>query len=55
MLVSIAVLVLLFSLRSQGIAVPGVCFGLVIGALCISGVVSIWKAGKAYQKEHDSE
>ena len=55
MLVSISVLVLLFSLRSQGIVVPGVCFGLVICALCISGVATIWKAGKEYQKSHDED
>ena len=48
MLVSIAFLVLLFSLRSQGMAIPGVCFGLTIGAMCIAVVSFIWKVGKAY-------
>lgn len=55
LLVSIAFLVLLFSLWSQGMEIPGVCFGLTIGALCISGVVSIWKGGNAWQKAHDEE
>ena len=55
MLVNIAVLVLLFSLRSQGVTVQGVCFGLVIGSLCFSGVITIWKAGTTWQKTHGDD
>ena len=55
LLANIAVLVLLFSLRSQGVTVPGICFGLIIGSLCISGIITIWKAGKEYQKAHDED
>lgn len=55
LLVSIAFLVLLFSLRSQGMAIPGVCFGLTIVALCISVVVFFWKMGKSYGAAKDNE
>lgn len=55
LLFEIAFLILLFALRSQGVTVPGVCFGLSIGAICISGVIIIWKAGKAWQKAHGDE
>ena len=55
LLFEVAFLVLLFSLRSQGIVIPGVCFGLSIGAMCVSAVICIWKAGKAYQKAHDED
>ena len=55
LLVSIAFLVLLFSLRSQGMAIPGVCFGLTIGAMCISFIVFVWKVGKADGEKHSKE
>lgn len=55
MLISITILLLLFSLRAQGIDIPGICFGLTIGAMCINAVITIWKAGKEYQRSQDGQ